>query len=123
MPPFRSRAAVAVALLVALAGCASPPATGASIAIESSDTACTLSATSAPAGPTTFSVRNAGGETTELYIYRPDGTVVSELEDITPGVSRDMTVDLEAGAYEVACKPGEREPGFREAFTVVAASS
>ncbi|MEI2809291.1 MAG: hypothetical protein V9F00_03530 [Nocardioides sp.] len=51
---------------------------GGSITVESSDDACTLSATEAPAGSITFAVKNTGNDVTEFYIYAEDGeTIVS----------------------------------------------
>jgi uncharacterized cupredoxin-like copper-binding protein len=49
--------------------------------------------------------------------------VVSEVENIGPGTSRDMDVDLSAGTYEVACKPGQKGDGIRQQITVTGASA
>ena len=47
--------------------------------------------------------------------YRVD---VIQVENIGPGTSRDFTVDLSAGTYEVACKPGQKGDGIRTPVTV-----
>jgi len=59
---------------------------------------------------------------TEVYVYgEQDGAytrVISEVENIGPGTSRDMEVDLAGGTYEVACKPGQTGDGIRTQITV-----
>ena len=92
---------------------------GETVQVTSSDDACELSTTEAPAGSLTFEVANDGSEPTEFYLYGEDGeTVVSEVENIGPGVSRDLVVDAEAGTYVTACKPGMEGDGIRGDFTV-----
>lgn len=121
---FRAGALAASALFLpaVLAACSSDGGSSenvTAVAVSSTADACELSATSAPAGPVTFTVKNDGDETTEFYVYAEDGTtIVSEVENIGPGTSRDLKVDLEAGTYETACKPGEAGDGIRGAFTV-----
>jgi len=120
---FRVGALAASALFIpALAACSSDGASSenaTAVAVSSTADACELSATTASAGPVTFTVKNDGSETTEFYVYEEDGTtIVSEVENIGPGTSRDMSVDLEAGTYVTACKPGEAGDGIRGDFTV-----
>lgn len=121
---FRAGALAASALLLpaVLAACSSDGASSenaTAVAVTSTADACELSATTAPAGPVKFTVKNDGSETTEFYVYKEDGTsIVSEVENIGPGTSRDLTVDLKAGTYETACKPGEAGDGIRGKFTV-----
>ena len=43
---------------------------------------------------------------------------MGEVENIGPGLSRDLHVELPAGTYETACKPGMIGDGIRGAFTV-----
>jgi len=123
-PAIRHLAPAAALALVALplAGCVSnAPAAGGSgtIAVESSATACTLSATQAPAGTVTFEVKNTGDEATEFYLYAEDGVrVVGEVENVGPGVTRDLVVQAEPGTYVTACKPGMTGDGIRAGFTV-----
>ena len=33
-------------------------------------------------------------------------------------MTRNLNAALEAGTVELACKPGERDPGFRQTLTV-----
>ena len=85
----------------------------------STDTACELANTSAPAGSVTFEVTNDGSDATEFYVYEADGTtIVGEVEGIGPGLTRDLVVTLERGSYVTACKPGERGDGIRAPFEV-----
>ncbi|MGH3714351.1 MAG: iron uptake system protein EfeO [Micromonosporaceae bacterium] len=87
------------------------------IAVTATDDACELAETELKAGSHTFAVKNEGKQVTEFYVYAGE-KVVSEAENIKPGDTRDLTVDLAAGAYEGACKPGMKGEGIRTAFTV-----
>jgi iron uptake system component EfeO len=113
-----------VALLVATAGCAADAeAEGAvRVAVTATDNSCDLNRVDLPSGPTTFEVTNRGSKVTEVYVYGQDGAgftkVISEVENIGPGTSRDMTVTLGGGAYEVACKPGQQGDGIRTKISV-----
>jgi iron uptake system component EfeO len=95
---------------------------GPSVAIEASDEACKVGATILEAGPVVFEVTNKGSKVTEVYVYGEQGgeftKVVSEVENIGPGTSRDMSVDLGGGSYEIACKPGQTGDGIRQKITV-----
>ena len=50
----------------------------------------------------TFQITNRGAETHEFEIFKGD-TVVDEVEDIVPGITRTLTVPLEAGSYTFVC--------------------
>lgn len=126
--------AVTLAAALALTGCTDKPATtagstaagsggaaGASgaITVSAGDSACTLSATTAPAGTVTFHVTNTGSKVNEFYVYAAGDRVVAEAENITPGLSHDVKVELtEPGSYTTACKPGMAGDGIRATFTV-----
>ncbi len=110
---------------VLLAGCASTATTGAaasgegSITVDSSDDACTVSAGEAPSGVLQFAVTNSGSDVTEFYVLGADGLqVVGEVENIGPGLSRDLVVQAAPGSYTLACKPGMVGDGIRSTFTV-----
>jgi iron uptake system component EfeO len=120
----RITAATAISALVfaGLAGCTDKESSesGASTKIDvvSSDDACTLSATEAAAGTIVFTVKNDGGNVTEFYMLEEDGeTIVNEVEDIGPVLSRDMTVKVEAGKYVTKCDPSGGEE-IKGSFTV-----
>lgn len=111
-------------LLLAACGTESNPAAQAAIHVETSDTACTLASTSAAAGPIAFEIANKGNEVTEFYLYGADGRVISEVENIGPGITRSMTAQVtEPGTYTTACKPGMKGDGIRGEFTVTAAGA
>lgn len=90
-----------------------------SIAVTSSDDACEVALTEAPSGTVTFTVTNTGSAATEFYLYGEDGQqIVGEVENIGPGLSRDLVVTVEPGTYQTACKPGMVGEGIRADFTV-----
>jgi iron uptake system component EfeO len=84
---------------------------------------------SAPAGEVTFEIENAGEETHEFVVIRTDlavtdlptaedGSVdeegagievVDEVEDLAAGASETLTLDLEAGQYDLICNIVEEE--------------
>jgi iron uptake system component EfeO len=110
-----------------LTGCGSSgDSTGsgaAGVNIKATDTACELSgSTTLQPGKTSFNVTNSGSKVTEVYLYGKAGdaftTVVTEVEDIAPGITREMTADLAAGTYQLACKPGQTGDGIRTTITV-----
>ena len=92
-----------------------------SLTVSSSDSACDLSATEAPAGTLTFDVTNTGGQVTEFYLLGKDGLrIVGEVENIGPQLNRQLVVNAPAGTYLTACKPGMTGEGIRATFTVTA---
>lgn len=99
---------------------ANPSAT--SVRVTATDDSCELERTDLQTGPTTFMVTNDGSSVTEVYIYGQDQgeytRVIGEVENIGPGTSRDLRVDLMSGSYEVACKPGQTGDGVRTQITV-----
>ncbi len=117
-PKFPALAVGGVVLLAALAGCASKDKGENSIAVTATDSSCEVATTDLPSGSTTFAVSNKGNDVTEVYVYGEGDKVMGEVENIGPGTSRDFTVDLGAGTYEVACKPGQKGDGIRTEITV-----
>jgi len=113
-------AAAATSALV-LSACTSttPSAAGGAIAVSSSDDACEVASGEAPSGVLQFKVQNTGSQVTEFYLLAADGLqVVGEVENIGPGLTRDLVVQAAPGTYQVACKPGMVGDGIRSAFTV-----
>jgi iron uptake system component EfeO len=87
--------------------------------VKSSADACDLSASKAPSGNVVFKVKNTGSEVTEFYFYAQDGLrIVGEIENVGPGLSRDLVVRAAPGTYVATCKPGMRGKGVRSEFTV-----
>jgi iron uptake system component EfeO len=93
-------------------------AAGGPIAVKASDTSCEVATSSLPAGTHVFSVTNSGAKVTEFYVYAAGDRVMGEVENITPGLSRELRVELPAGTYQTACKPGMIGQGIRAALTV-----
>ncbi|MBA2697450.1 MAG: cupredoxin domain-containing protein [Nocardioidaceae bacterium] len=117
----------AVVLLAAVSGCGSDDSSGGggggdSYDVTANDSACELESSSIPSGKATFKVDNQGSDVTEVYVYGKDGDeftkIMGEVENIGPGTSQDFSVDLAAGDYEVACKPGMTGDGIRSVLTV-----
>jgi iron uptake system component EfeO len=124
-----STALVGAAGLLAVAACTSSGgssgsatssgAAGGPIAVKATDSECGVSSATAPAGTITFQVQNAGSKVTEFYVYGAGDRIVGEVENITPGLSRELKVEItEPGTFTTACKPGMVGDGIRAAFTV-----
>ena len=87
--------------------------------VTSTADACEIGASEAPAGRIVFKVTNDGSEVTEFYLLADDGQrVVGEVENIGPGLTRDLVVEASPGKYITACKPGMVGDGIRAPFTV-----
>jgi iron uptake system component EfeO len=70
------------------------------------------------AGKVTFHVRNGGSAEHEFEIIK-DGQARGEIEGLVPGLEKDLTVDLPAGAYSIECHlPGHLEQGMKATLTV-----
>src|SRR4051794_38211937 len=117
--------AAVTALGCALAGCGGdksgdPAAAGAGGPIEgkATDTTCDIDKSTLDAGTHVFTVTNSGAKVTEFYVYAAGDRVMGEVENITPGLSRELRVELPAGDYQTACKPGMIGTGIRAALTV-----
>src|SRR3954451_22703810 len=118
---------------VALAGCTStaPPAApsgGAApagpITVRAADTACQVSTGEAPAGTITFNITKGGNKVTEFYLYGQGDRILGEVENIGPGLSRQLIVEVpDGGTYTTACKPGMVGDGIRAPFTVTGAAA
>jgi iron uptake system component EfeO len=93
-------------------------ATGGPIPVKASDTACDVARNKVDAGTSVFTITNGGNKVTEFYVYAPGDRVMGEVENIAPGLSRELHVELPAGSYETACKPGMSGKGIRAALTV-----
>ncbi|MFL6157905.1 MAG: iron uptake system protein EfeO [Marmoricola sp.] len=117
--------AACAALAVPLSGCglfesnkSAAGGTGA-ITVASTDTECDVSAGSAKSGTLSFKVKNNGSKVTEFYLLGEDGLrIVGEVENIGPGLTRDLVLTAQPGKYFTACKPGMIGKGIRAAFTV-----
>lgn len=119
-----ARAALPITVL-ALAGCGgAPQATPGAISVDSGDKTCNVSRTSAKAGTITFQVRNSGSQVTEFYLLGKGDRVISEVENIGPGMTRDLVAQVpQGGEYTTACKPGMQGDGIRGKFTVTGSAA
>ena len=91
----------------------------AELTVTATDTTCELSATQGTTGANTFQITNNGNKVTEFYVYGEGERVMGEVENISPGLSRKLIVQLtEPGTYQTACKPGMVGDGIRGDFTV-----
>ncbi|MDO5745168.1 MAG: iron uptake system protein EfeO [Micrococcaceae bacterium] len=111
-------ATVALSMVaMGLTGCTTntPQADGdGSIQVTSTADACTLSSSTAPGGTVKFTVKNEGSQVTEFYLLAQDGLrIIGEVENIGPGLSRDLVVMAPEGEYITACKPGMLGDGIR----------
>ena len=109
----------AFALTLPLAGCVEN-SSGDAIDVEAKEDACQVAADSVESGTSTFSITNSGERVTEFYVLADDGLrVIAERENIAPGSTADLTVQLEPGNYFTACKPGLRGANVGQSeFTV-----
>ena len=129
---MNNRTALTATLLaaLALAGCTAKESTTSSsdtskagapeaITVTASDDKCELSGTEGATGPTTFNITNNGTKVTEFYVYGEGERVMGEVENISPGLSRKLIVQLaEPGTYQTACKPGMIGDGIRTDYKV-----
>jgi iron uptake system component EfeO len=111
------RIALATAAAVALIGACSSNSKSA-VRVTATDSKCTPAKRTFAAGKTTFEVENKGSKVTELYVYKPGDEIAGEVENVGPGTTRQLTVPLQAGRYELACKPGQTGRGIRAPITV-----
>lgn len=110
--------AAAPLLLAACTGTATSTGDQA-VKVTGNGSSCQLSKTTAPSGNLTFAVTNRGKEVTEFYVFAADGLrVIGEIENIAPGLTRNLVVRAKPGDYVTACKPGMKGEGIRAPFTV-----
>jgi iron uptake system component EfeO len=104
---------ISLSTLVA-AGCGSnedPPEGAKTIAFELTDAGCVPNKASAPAGPVTFDVENAGSsKVTEFEVLDGD-KILGEKENLSEGFSGSFSLTLEQGEYTLYCPGGEKEWG------------
>ena len=109
------------------------------IGATEADYTVTLDESNAPAGDVTFDVTNDAEQTHEFVVFQTDlaedqlptntdgdvdeegegVTHIDEIEDITAGSTKSLTVTLDAGSYVVLCNlPGHYRQGMHASFTV-----
>ncbi|MFB8280291.1 iron uptake system protein EfeO [Nocardia colli] len=113
--------AVAVTVPALLVSCTSKTdnASAGDIAVTSNDTSCAVAKDTAETGQVTFRIANNGTKVTEFYVYGAGERVIGEIENIGPGLTRQLIVSVpDPGKYQTACKPGMVGDGIRHDFTV-----
>ncbi|MEU0406205.1 iron uptake system protein EfeO [Streptomyces griseorubiginosus] len=110
--------ATAVAALTAVTGCTEKGSSGDSdrvIDVTATDSKCEVSKKEFPAGHVELAIENKGSKVTEVYVLFPDDRIVTERENIGPGTKQKVTAEVKAGDYTIACKPGMKGDGIRQA--------
>jgi iron uptake system component EfeO len=115
--PIAAIGVLAVAAL-SLSACAEDSTASGDLTVAATDSSCKISATKLDAGPVTFKVTNKGSKVTEFYVYAKGDRIMGEVENVGPGLSRNVVIDLPKGTYEGACKPGMVGAGIRQTITV-----
>ncbi|MEU3452781.1 iron uptake system protein EfeO [Micromonospora sp. NPDC006766] len=114
-------AAAGLLAVAGLAGCGGGDKKDAKdrpIEVKATDTVCEVAVTEVEAGQVAFAITNSGSKVNEFYVYGAGDRVMGEVENIAPGLSRELRVELSAGTYETACKPGMIGRGIRGALKV-----
>jgi len=89
------------------------------ITVTSTDNSCDLSTDTAPAGNLVYKVTNSGSGVIAFYLYDPrKQRIVGRVEDIAPGLSRDLVMNLPAGTYVRTCETDTVADGGSGDFTV-----
>ena len=65
-----------------------------SIAVAATDTTCDVDADTLVAGTHSFTITNGGSKVTEFYVYAEGDRILGEVENIAPGVARELLVEL-----------------------------
>jgi len=87
--------------------------------VRAADDACAVSVAEAPAGTITFAIDNTGSKVTEFYLYGTGDRIMGEVENIGPGLTRRMLVEVpDGGSYTTSCRPGMVGDGIRAPFEV-----
>jgi iron uptake system component EfeO len=132
----RSVAALVTAgVAVAVAGCGGTGPSGGGrtsvtavpagpITVRAADTSCVVSVVHAPAGTIRFTVTNRGSRVTGFALSGRDDGILGAVEDIGPGLSRQLVVEVpDGGIYTTACRPGLVGDGIRAPFVVTGAAT
>ena len=117
MSPRRAVLAAPIVALLALSACSTESADS-TVAVTGTDDACEIDSDIVDAGKVGFEFVNDSNDVNELYVLQANGDTLGEVENVTTGTSRTLTVDLVAGDYQVRCKPGQTGDGFESTFTV-----
>lgn len=121
MRKYASLTILTCAASISLVACADKvdQAQAANFTVAANDQECTVSGSEAKTGSATFEVTNSGAKVTEFYVYTTGGRVVGEVENIGPGATRKLVVQLpDPGDYKLTCKPGMVGDGISHSLKV-----
>lgn len=104
--------------LTLLAGACSSDAAGTTVEVTGTNDGCAPAQDLLDAGTIDFEFTNEADKVSELYVLRSNGDIVAEVENVTTGTSRTLTVDLVAGDYTLRCRPGQTGDGLTSDVTV-----
>jgi FTR1 family protein len=107
----RSAGTVSALLLLVLflAGCGSSSSSSsgaASVKVQLTDAGCSPAQLKLDAGPTTFSISNAGTAKVSEFEVLDGDRILGEKENLAPGLSGDFTLNLKPGRYAISCPGG-----------------
>ena len=81
------------------------------IAVKITDDGCDPTDLKATAGSVTFVVTNDDSSVNNEFEVLDGDAILGEEENVTEGLSAEVSVDLEPGTYDIVCgNPGDREP-------------
>jgi iron uptake system component EfeO len=106
-------AVAATALLLAACGSSSDStdADAQTLAVKITDDGCSPTDLKATAGPATFAVSNDDSAVNNEFEILDGALILGERENVTAGLSGDVSVNLDPGTYDIVCgNPGNREP-------------
>ena len=73
------------------------PRSDGDIVVTATDDSCDVSATTGTTGSSTFQVTNNGSKVTEFYVFAEGDRAMGEVENIGPGLTRQLIVSLPRG--------------------------
>ncbi len=125
--PSRPLALTATAALLATVAACDSQGSGAALTsttVKAGDHSCTVGLHELPTGTVRLDISNVGSERTEVALYGEgdaggltDAKAVKK--DIGPGLSQQVTVDLDTGQYRLVCTPRTTRRGTHTDLRVV----
>lgn len=113
----------ASSLTLGLTAC-SPLEPDVRIGVKQSATSCEISQTEFSAGVATFVIENVGDSIAEFYVLKSnDEGIVTEVENIGVGLTRELTVELAEGNYLYSCEQMDGGEPIRGKLTVSASTN
>lgn len=115
--------ALSFALAASVSAC-TPLESDIRIGVKQDAKTCELTQTEFPAGVATFAIENIGDTTAEFYVLKKnDDGIITEVENIGAGLTRELTVELAEGIYVYSCEQMDGGEPIRGDLTVTANSA